>query len=216
MPHSHVSAPRTAAGERTTALARIVDVVLDPGAAFAEVRSRPTWGVAFLALVALRFGSVLAFYNPETTPAKLVSGVLFQLVTLFPLVIATSTLLWIVALSWRSRLTYASAWCVATHVTLAHSLLTVAIASVAGALLPESVDVQLRHPPFTNVGFLVDATNNPLLHTLAAELDLRSGYEAALAWLGVRSGSNASPWRSAGTVLTCVAIIATLSMMSAR
>ena len=86
------------------ALGRLVDTVLDPLEAFRGIDTQPTWGVAFLALVALRFGSVLAFYHPDTTPAKLLAGILFQLVMLLPPLTITACLLWMVGLCWRSGL----------------------------------------------------------------------------------------------------------------
>jgi len=64
---------------------RLLDVVIDPVHAFQGIDAHPVWGVAFVALVGLRFGSVLAFYRPDITAAKLVTGILFQVVTLLPL-----------------------------------------------------------------------------------------------------------------------------------
>jgi hypothetical protein len=190
----------------STSLARLVDVVLDPPRAFRDAALRPTWAIAFLGVVLLRFGSVLAFYNPDTTPAKLLAGVLFQLVLIFPLVAAMSTLLWVTATIWRAHLSWPSAWCVTTHVTFAHTLLTIAIASVAGALLPESVDVDLRHPPFTNPGVLVSAAAWPALHALAAKADVRSLYATVLVCIGVRAASAAGRWTTIGIVTTCFAV----------
>lgn len=215
---THTTLPSRDATElpRTSAAARILDAIIDPPAAFATVRTNPTWGLAFLSLVLLRFGSVLAFYSPDTTLARLASGVLFQLVTLFPLIAVTSTMLWIVALIWRARLTYAGAWCITAHVTFAHSLATVALASVAGALLPESVEVELRHPPFTSLSFLADAPAWPFLHAVLGEIDVRSVYAAVLAWIGVRLAANTSRATAAGVVASCFIVIAALAVMSAQ
>ncbi|HUQ80282.1 MAG TPA: hypothetical protein VM076_04065 [Gemmatimonadaceae bacterium] len=216
MPHTTLSSRDASGLPRTSAAARVLDAIIDPPAAFAAVRAQPTWGLAFLSLVLLRFGSALAFYNPETTPAKLASGVLFQLVTLFPLIAVTSTMLWLVALVWRARLTYAGAWCVTAHVTFAHALVTVALASVAGALLPESVDVALRHPPFTNLAFLADVTAQPFLHAVLGEIDVRSIYAVVLAGVGVRLAANTSRMTAAGVVASCFTIIAALAVASAQ
>ena len=211
-----VSSPvRPQARGRAIALTRVVDVVLDPAAAFRDIDATPTWGIAFVATVALRFGSVLAFYNPETTPGKLLAGIFFQLVTTFPLVAVTVTLLWSVALAWRVRMTWASAWCVTTHVTFAYTLLTVAIASVAGALLPDGVQVELRQPPFTNLGALASASESPVWHTLLAAADVRSLYAAALAWVAVRSASRTTGRTAAAVVWTCFAITAAAAVASA-
>ena len=198
-----------------TALSRLVDVVLDPLAAFRGVDVRPTWGVAFLALVALRFGSVLAFYRPDTTPAKLAAGMLFQIATLLPLVTLTTLVLWLVALTCRVRVSWASAWCVATHVTFAYTLLTVAIASIAGALLPESSDVHLRNPPFTNLGFVVDQLEAPVAHAMLAEVDVRSAYAVTLMWLGVREASRAGGTKTACVVILCFGVAVVAAIISA-
>ena len=198
----------------SSAVPRVIDVVLDPRAAFQDVGSRPTWRIAFLALVVLRFGSLFAFYHPSTTPAKLAGGLLFQLVTILPQVVVVSTLLWVVAALWRARISWASAACVTTHVMFAYTLLTVAVASVAGAMLPESVDVDLRHPPFTNLSSVVADTAPAWALRLAMEADIRSFYAMVLAWIGVRAASRASGWLVAGTIATCSMAAIALSLVS--
>ena len=196
------------------AVPRVIDVVLDPRAAFRDVGSRPTWRIAFLALVVLRFGSLFAFYHPSTTPAKLAGGLLFQLVTILPQVVVVSTLLWVVAALWRARISWASAACVTTHVMLAYTLLTVAVASVAGALLPGSMDVDLRHPPFTNLSSLVGEAAPSWVLRLAMEADVRSLYAIVLATIGVRAASRADGWTVVGTVTTCSVIAIAFSFAS--
>ena len=203
MTHTQFVSSLTPPRRPRIAVPRVVDVVLDPRAAFQDSQSRPTWGIAFVALVVLRFASVLAFYHPSTTPAKLAGGLLFQLVTILPQVVMVSTLLWVGAALWRARLSWASAACVTTHVMFAYTLLTVAVASVAGAMLPESVDVDLRHPPFTNLSSRVADTAPPWAVRLAMEADVRSLYAIVLAWIGVRAASRADGWLVAGTVATC-------------
>jgi len=214
MTPSQLASPLAPSRGASIAVPRVIDAVLDPRAAFRDVRSCPTWGIALVALVLLRFGSVLAFYHPSTTPAKLVGGLLFQLVTILPQVVVTSTLLWVVAALWHARISWASAACVTTHVMFAYTLLTVAVASVAGALLPESVDVDLRHPPFTNLSSLVADTATPLALRLAMEADLRSLYAIVLAWMGVRAASRADGWPVAGAVATCAMVAIAQSLAS--
>ena len=177
---------------------------MDPIAAFTHVSTYPTAALAFLALVALRFTSVLVFYSPEVDAARLAAGVLFQLVTIWPLTIALSLLLWITSRAWGARTTWASSYCVTVHVMLAYTLATVAIASVAGAILPESSNIDLRHPPFTNLGALVNATANPITHALLVDLDYRSAYALALTFIGVReSTGDRSATRAGLVVATC-------------
>lgn len=216
MTRSSSMAPATQLGDTNAGgLSRLANVVLDPIVGFRDIDRRPTGSVAFLALVALRFGSLLAFYRPDTSPPRLVAGILFQFAMLIPLVTITTALLWIVAMVWRSRMAWGSAWCITTHVMFAYTLLTVAFASVAGALLPESTDVDLRHPPFTNIGILVSASDLPVLHALAVEADVRSAYAGILAWLGVRAGSNVSGVAAAAVITTCVGVEVLAALLSA-
>jgi len=210
-----MSSPRVPPRRGLVALARVADIVVDPPAAFRDIDTQPSWGVAFLAIVGLRFGSVMAFYRPDTTPAKLLAGVLFQVATTLPLLAVTATLLWGVALAWRVRVSWASALCVTTHVVFAYTLCTVAIASVAGALLPDSVQVELRHPPFTNLAHLTDASESPAWHALAATADVRSFYALALAWIGVRSASKATALAAGAVLATCFAVVVVGSVASA-
>jgi hypothetical protein len=196
-------APASTRERHVSSLDRLVNVVIDPAAAFAGLDARPAWGVAFVAIVALRFGSLLAFYQPDTTAARLVAGVLFQVVTLIPLIAIMTTALWAAAAVWRVRLTWPGAWSLTTHVTFAYTLLTIAVASVAGALLPESTDVDLRNPPFTNLGSLIVDGQAPVLHALAVEADVRSAYAAVLVWIGVRAVSAARGGDAAWVVATC-------------
>ena len=174
--------PRTA-----IALGRIANVIVDPIAAFAHVGADPTSALAFLALVIVRFTSVVAFYRPELTAARLAAGILFQLITIWPLTVALTLLLWVTSRAWGARTSWSSTYCVTVHVMLAYTLATVAIASASGAFLPESINVDLRHPPFTNLGTLADASANPALHAILVELDYRSAYALTLTFLGVRA-----------------------------
>jgi hypothetical protein len=205
MTHVSTVSPSPDVARRVGAWDRLANVVIDPAAAFQGIDTHPVWAVAFAALVALRFGSLFVFYQPETNAAKVLAGVLFQVFTLMPLVAVATTLLWVTSMLWTARLTWTSAWCITMHVTFAYTLATVAIAGVAGALLPESAAVDLRNPPFTNLSFLVTGGPASVLHVLAVEADVRSGYAAVLTWLGVRAASQARGAESALIVLTCFA-----------
>jgi hypothetical protein len=216
MTRSSSMAPTTRLGDSNAGgLSRLANVVLDPTVGFRDIDRHPTGSVAFVALVALRFGSLLAFYRPDTSPPRLLAGILFQFATLIPLVTLTTALLWIVAMLWRSRIAWASAWCITTHVMFAYTLLTVAFASVAGALLPESTEVDLRHPPFTNLGMLVSTSDSAALHALAVEADVRSAYASILAWLGVRAAANVTCIAAAAVISSCVVVEVLAAVLSA-
>jgi hypothetical protein len=202
----------------TIALGRIANVVVDPIAAFAHVGTDPTSALAFLALVIVRFSSVVAFYRPELTPARLAAGILFQLITIWPLTLALTLLLWVTARAWGARTSWSSTYCVTVHVMLAYTLATVAIASASGALLPESANIDLRHPPFTNLGALADASANPVIHAILVELDYRTAYALALTFLGVRESTvdrdTPRTWLIVATCLAINFVVATLSTLA--
>lgn len=188
------------------ALGRIGNVIVDPVAAFAHVDRLPTSVLAFFALIVLRFTSVLVFYHPDLAPARLAAGALFQVITIWPLTVALTFLLWITSRALGARTSWASTYCVIVHVMLAYTLVTVAIASVAGSLLPESTNVELRHPPFTNLGPLVNASTHPVAQALLAELDYRAAYALTLTYIGVRESSvERSNSRAGLIVATCFA-----------
>src|SRR5215217_4333979 len=83
MTHSSMPAPSPMRERHAGAWDRLLDTVIDPVRAFQGIDARPIWGVAFLALVGIRFGSLLTFYQPDITAAKLLTGILFQVVTFF-------------------------------------------------------------------------------------------------------------------------------------
>ena len=207
MTHASHTIARQGKSPRTAiALGRIGNVIVDPIAAFVNLNTDPTSALAFFVLVALRFTSVLVFYHPDVDAARLGAGALFQLITIWPLTIVLTLLLWLISRASGARTSWASSYSVTVHVMLAYTLATVAIASVAGALLPESTDVELRHPPLTNLGAFVDKSANPLAHALLLELDYRSAYALALTYLGVReSDTDRSTSRAVRVVATCFA-----------
>lgn len=213
---SQTIAPPTGSSRTGIALGRIGNVIVDPIAAFAQVGTNPTSALAFLALVTLRFTSVLVFYHPDLDPARLAAGIVFQLVTIWPLTLALTLLLWITSRAWRARASWASTYCVTVHVMLAYTLATIAVASVAGAILPENTTVELRHPPFTNLGTLVDGDTNPVENALLVELDYRSAYALGLTVIGVRESTidrnSSRAWR---IVATCFAVNLLLATVTA-
>lgn len=204
---TRASTPATVSNGHQGAIARLVDVVVDPRAAFQSIAERPAWLAVLLVIVAVRFASVFAFYRPDTTPAKLVAGVAFQLATVVPVVLVSSGLLWLTSRFWSIRLRWAVAFSIVLHVYAAYTVATIAVASVAGALLPASVDVDLRSPPFTDLRALVDVSASPALGRILGELDARSLYACGLVALGVAAADRgASRIRIAGVVLSCFAV----------
>jgi len=209
---------------RPRAAARLVNVILDPLAAFRDIDASPTWALAFVALTALRFGSLFVFYRPEVSPLKLVAGVLFQVLTVAPAVVVLALGLWAVAKFWRARLSWSSALSVTVHALFAYTLATVLVASIAGAVLPASVEVDLRNPPFTNLAFVAGAQTPAVMRRLLAAADVRVAYAFVLAYLGVAAASSApgvpagGRRRAAGAVATGVAVhvLATVGATLAR
>lgn len=203
--------PSTASVAATTAherpLARLGNALVDPVAAFRGIAADSPWAVAFGAIVAVRFASLFVFYRPAVTPLKLVAGVLFQVVTTAPLLVVASTLVWIAAKAWRVALGWVTSASIVAHVYLAYTVATVAIASVAGALLPDAADVDLRHPPYTNLASLTDSSAHPVLFRLLAEVDVRGVYAVMLLWLALRG---AVPHAARKTVTIVAATVVTV------
>jgi hypothetical protein len=137
-------------------------------------------------VILLRCTSLFAFYQPSATPAKLVVGILFQIVTLAPLLAALALVLWGASRACDVRVRWAVAFDITVHVYFAYTVATVAIASVAGAVLPASADVDLRNPPFTNLGAL--APDDSIVRVPLTYMDARSAYALVLVALGLRAG----------------------------
>ena len=203
MPASRESAPAITSEDRPGVIARVVDIVVDPRAAFRAIAERPTWFGTLMAVVVIRFASLFVFYQPETTPGKLVLGVVFQLTTIVPAVLVAGTFLWVASNAWLVRVRWPVAFSIALHIYAAHTIATIVVASIAGALLPATVDVDLREPPFVNLssfGF----GQSPVLTRLLGELDVRSAYAAALAALGLKAARPSANWKTiACAVATC-------------
>ena len=105
------------------------------------------------------------------------------------MVVSASVVLWLATKVWRLDMSWKSAVSVAVHTCFAYTLATVAIASVAGALLPASVEIDLRNPPFTNPSALVSGSVGHVVRAMIAELDIRSVYALILVSLGLRAGA---------------------------
>ena len=187
-------------------VARAVDLVLDPRAAFNAVAARPAWLGTFLIVVALRFGSAFVFYRPDVTAVKLVAGLLFQVVTIGPMLMVAAGLLWVITTAWGARVDWRTAVSIVAHVYLAHTIASIGMASIGGALLPASVDVDPRDPPFTSLRGLAHESGS-LAARLLGEIDLRSAYAIALLAIAIRATvPQASRGRVVGVIVTCIAI----------
>jgi hypothetical protein len=198
---SNASAPRSGAG------VRLANLVVDPVDAFRGIACDPSWRLAFLAAVGVRFGSLFVFYEPSVTPIKALGGLLLQVLTVAPTVLLSSLVVWLVARVWRVNVAWATAFSILMHVYVAFTLATLAFSSVAGALLTESVDVDLRNPPFTNLTSLVGGTDSDVVRTLAGEMDVRSTYVLVLLWLGLRGAAPDAPRSAIARALLTIAVV---------
>lgn len=198
---SNASALRSGAG------ARLMNLMVDPGAAFRGIAENPTWLLAFLAAATIRFASLFIFFRPAVTPAKAIAGLLVQILTVASTVSLASLVTWLASRAWRVGVSWATAFSILTHAYVAFTLVTLAFASVAGALLPEDADVDLRNPPFTNLMSLLSGTDSEVFRPLVAEFDVRSAYVLTLLWLGLRNGSPEAPRSEVTKVLLTVAFV---------
>ena len=204
MTASRESIPAVSSDGHPGAIARVVDVVVDPRAAFRASAERPAWLGAIAIVVLLRLASAIVFYQPQTTPTKVMLSALLQIATVMPAVVATAGVLWVAARIWTVRVRWRVALSVGAHVYVAYTLATVVWASVAGALLPTTVDVDLRQPPFTSLQSWAGPTASSLEQRLLGELDVRLAYAGALVALGVRVVDPGAPRaRIAAVLATC-------------
>lgn len=203
----HTASASSGPASGSSAGARLANLLVDPVSAFRGIETHPHWVLAFVTAMALRMGSVFAFYRPAITPLKVVTGLLFQLVTVAPAVLFASLVVWLAAKGWRIPVSWTAAFAVVTHVYVAYTVATITFASVAGAVLPASADVDLRHPPFTNFMTLLDDAMPEVIRHLVGEVDVRSAYALLLLWLGLRGAApNAACHGVTGAVVTIVAV----------
>jgi hypothetical protein len=194
--------------------ARLMNLMVDPGAAFRGIATDPSWVLAFLAAAAIRFASLFIFYQPAVTPTKLIASLLFQILTIASTVLLASLVTWFAAGAWRVGVSWATAFSILMHVYVAFTLVTLAFAGVAGALLPEAVDVDLRNPPFTNLTSLLSGTDSEVFRLLVGEFDVRSAYVLMLLWLGLRSASPEAPRSAVTKALLTIASIRVAGVVS--
>jgi hypothetical protein len=136
-----------------------------------------------------------------------IAGLLVQILTVASTVLLASLVTWLAAGAWRVGVSWATAFSILMHAYVAFTLITLAFACVAGALLPEDGDVDLRNPPFTNLTSLLSGTGSAGFRPLAGEFDVRSAYVLALLWLGLRNGSPEAPRSAVAKVLLTVAFV---------
>jgi hypothetical protein len=148
----------------------------------------------------------LVFYQPAVTPLKLVAGVMFQVATVTPLLLAASTVVWLAAKAWRADVAWPTAVSIAAHACVAHTLLTIALASAAGALLPASFAIDVRNPPYSNVAQLVGYGREGA-GLLLAEIDIRTAYALMLVWFGIHAADpRGGRSRTTLVVATCFVV----------
>ena len=124
-----------------------------------------------------------------------------------PTVLLSSLVVWFAARGRRINVAWATVFSILTHVYVAFTLATVAFASVAGALLTDAGDVNLRNPPFTNLSSLVRGKESAVVPTLAGEMDVRSGYVLVLLWLGLRGAAPDAPRSAIAKALLTIAVV---------
>lgn len=191
----------------SSAGARLVNLVIDPVAAFRGIGVHPRWALAFLVAIAVRFASVIVFYRPAVSPLKVVAGLLFQVAAIAPAVFFASLAVWLAARVWGVGVAWMPTLSVVMHVYVAYTLVTVAFASVAGALLPESAEVDLRQPPYTNFASLLGGSPSEAVRSLVTEADIRSAYALVLLWLGLRGAAPNAARSDVTSVVATIAIV---------
>lgn len=192
---------------RQSSIGRLINVIVDPTSAFRGIADDSRWLLAFVTAVTLRFGSLFVFYRPVVTPLKVVVGLVFQVTTVTPQLLLASVLIWIAAKAWGLGARWRSTFSVATHVYVAYTLATIAAASVAGAVLPESTEIDLRNPPFTNLAWLAAESVDGLAKRILEEFDLRYVYVLLLLWFGLRGASRSETRPAVLEVLATLIVV---------
>lgn len=191
---------------------RLLDVVIDPLDAFRDIRTAAPWALAIAVAIVLRFVSLLVFYAPALTPLKIMASLAFQVASVVPPLVLGALVTWVAAKPWRLGVAWRHVFSVCAHVYVAYTVATILFASVAGAVLPDFAAIDLRHPPFTSLTFLVDrSTSSALVYRLAGEADVRVLYAAVLLWIGLRAASYPDPQRNTGRTAACV--VATVAVI---
>jgi len=206
MSSSLVSTAPNAAIPIPSSASRLANLIVDPVSAFRGIAQASPWALAFLAAISVRFGSLFVFYQPAITPLKLVGGLAFQVTSVLPQLLVASALVWVVAKMRRLDVGWSATFSIVTHTYVAYTIATIAVASFAGAVLPDSTDIDLRSPPFTNLASLV-AGRGDLTQRIFAELDIRSVYAIVLLWLGLRAAAPGAPRSAIARVIATVAAI---------
>jgi len=189
-----------------SSVGRLVNLIVDPATAFRGIADDSRWLLAFVVAVTLRFGSLFVFYRPAVTPVKTVLGLVFQVTTVAPQLLLASVLIWISAKAWRLGVRWRSTFSVVTHVYVAYTLATIAVASVAGAVLPESTEVDLRSPPFTNLAWFVPELGG-LARRMLEEFDIRYAYVLVLLGLGLRGAAKSETRPAVIEALATVVVV---------
>ena len=211
-----VAAAGVLSRESQGSITRLVDLIVDPAKAFHGIAHHEPWAAAFVAAVTLRFGSLIAFYQPTITTGKLVGGIVFQIGTVAPPILLGSMVVWLAARVWGLRVRWRTLFSIVTHVYVAYALATIAAASVAGAILPDSVELDLRNPPFMNFASLLADSDRELARRLVTELDLRAAYAVALLWVGLRGAVPSESPAAAGRVVATVAVVRLASVAAVQ
>lgn len=192
---------------RQSSIARLVNLIVDPASAFRGIADDSRWLLAFVTAVTLRFGSLFVFYHPAVTPLKVVVGLVFQVTTIAPQLLLASALSWISAKAWGLGARWSSTFSIVTHVYVAYTLATIAVASVAGAVLPESAEIDLRNPPFTSLAWLAGESVGGLAKRVLEEFDVRYVYVLVLLWLGLRSAARSETRPPVLEVVVTIAVV---------
>jgi hypothetical protein len=206
MSTSFITVAPEAEPTRQNSSGRLINLIVDPVSAFRGIADDSRWMLAFAVAVTLRFGSLFVFYRPAVTPMKVAVGLVFQVTTVAPQLLFASALIWTAAKAWGLGVRWKSTFSVTTHVYVAYTLATIAVASVAGAVLPESTEIDLRSPPFTNLAWLVPELGG-LARRILEEFDIRYAYVLVLLRLGLRGASTSETHPAVVEALATVAVV---------
>ena len=152
--------------------ARLVNLVVDPVAAFRGIADDPSWSTRLARRCRHPIRQPLHLLRASRHANQGAWRPALPVLTVGPTVLLASLVAWLTARAWRVSVAWTTAFSIVIRVQVAFTLATVGFASVAGALLPEYANVDLRNPPFTNMTALLGGMDSEAIRTLAGEIDV--------------------------------------------
>jgi hypothetical protein len=154
-----------------------LNLVLEPSLGARQIASGAGPLGSLLAIGVIRFADSLVLFHPSFAPIKLIATFLMGLVP--PMLVATTStgLLMLMFAFGETRVRAERAFTLVVSAIMWGTLLGTALGWVGALVIPDYVIQHGVHRSMTNLGFLVDPVQNPLLNFLFASADVVTAAE---------------------------------------